>query len=298
MIKDQNPCNLDQIQQWMQTVIMHPDGIVAGMASERARDQIDIDPDQIEKIVRRSHRQTSTERMQIYANAYYARLVECLREEFPALAHTLGEETFDGFAFHYLQEHPSQSYTLAHLGKNFPRYLTETRPEDLETPSSGPTWVDFLIDVATVERLYSEVFDGPGVEGKPILLQEDLAKIPTEVWPEARLVPVPCLQLVALQYPVHDYISAVRHHEEATIPEASPTFLVVTRREYIVRRTAVSRLEYDLLQALVDGESVGAAIERVASAPDGDIETLETDLPQWFQTWASAGYFQAIEYPT
>lgn len=297
MIRNRSSRDLYQIQQWMQAVIMHPDGVPAGMDSERARHQIDVHPDQIEEVIRRSRRQTSIERMQIYGNAYYARLVECLREEFPALAQTLGQETFDGFAFYYLQKYPSQSYTLAKLGRNFPRYLAETRPADTDAPSAGPTWVDFPIDLATLERLYSEIFDGPGIEGKRILPKADLANIPPERWPEARLIPVPCLRLVSLRYPVHDYISAVRHQQEANIPEPSRTYLVVTRREFIVRRSAVSRPEYKLLGALMAGEPVGAAIEHAATAPDVDIDTLEHNLPSWFQTWAAASYFQAIECP-
>ena len=80
------------------------------------------------RIVTRSQSLTSTERLQIYANAYFARLFECLHEEFPALLHALGEETFDAFAFGYLQQYPSRSYTLAELGRNFAAYLAEVRP--------------------------------------------------------------------------------------------------------------------------------------------------------------------------
>ena len=42
---------------------------------------------------------SSVERLAIYANAYYARLLECLGEEFPVLKQTLGDETFEAFAF-------------------------------------------------------------------------------------------------------------------------------------------------------------------------------------------------------
>ena len=76
----------------------------------------------------RSKRRTSVERLEVYANAYYARLLECLRDEFPALLHAVGEEVFDGLAFGYLQAYPSTSYTLSNLSRNFARFLEETRP--------------------------------------------------------------------------------------------------------------------------------------------------------------------------
>lgn len=288
--------DLDQVQRWMQAVIMHPDGVAAGIRSESAQQQIKVHPEQIEEVVCRSRNQTSIERLQVYANAYYARLLECLRGEFPALVHALGQETFDGFAFAYLQTYPSTSYTLGNLGRNFPRFLKETRPADA-ADDERPSWPDFLIDLATVERTYSEVFDGPGIEGEQILQAEDLITVLPEKWPEARLVPVPCLRLLTLTYPVHEYISAVRHNTEAVMPDSSTTHLVVTRRNYVVRRRAVSLVEYDLLAALAGGDAVGLAIERAANAPGVEFEEFATQLQQWFQTWAAAAYFQTIELP-
>src|SRR5688572_16099648 len=100
---------LDQVQRWMQAVIVHPQGVEAGIRAAAAREHIDVAPEAMEQVVGPSRRQTSLERLEIYANAYYARLLECLREEFPALAHAVGEEAFGNFAFGYLQTYPSQS---------------------------------------------------------------------------------------------------------------------------------------------------------------------------------------------
>ncbi len=297
MTRPRQARDLNQLQRWMQAVIMHPDGVAAGICSESAQQHIGVRPERVETVVCRSQNQTSIERLQVYANAYYARLLECLRGEFPALVHALGPETFDGFGLAYLQSYPSTSYTLANLGRNFPRFLAETRPADA-VHELRPSWPDFLIDLATVERTYSEVFDGSGIEDQRILQPEDLAAVSPEQWPEARLTPVPCLRLLTLAYPVHEYISAVRHETETVIPDPSPTHLVVTRREYIVRRRSVSPLEYTLLAALANGETVGSAIERTASAPDADLDSLAIQLQQWFKTWATAAYFQAVALPT
>lgn len=322
--------DLDRIQRWLQSVIMHPDGVVAGINSDDARGQIDVSTDDVEHVIRCSSSQTSLERLNVYANAYYARLLECLRSEFPALAHALGEDLFNGFAFDYLQSYPSQSYTLAKLGENFPRYLRETRPADAEYPG----WPDFLIDLAALERLYSEVFDGPGVEGRPLLSTDDPRAIPPERWPEAVLKPVPCLRLAAFDFPVHEYASAVRKGLPAAersdpaaespesslpIPGPQPTWLVVTRRDFVVRRMPVTRPQYVLLEALVEGEPVGEAIQRAAEAreqesgvrsqpPDHqatspradqptNLETLAADLQRWFRDWSAAGFFESVELP-
>src|SRR5713226_137689 len=108
--------DLGQIQRWMQATIMHPVGVAEGMASTEARRHIDVGPDAAETIVNRSQALSALERLAIYGYAYYARLLECLREEFPVLKHALDEEVFDAFAVGYLQQYPSRSYTLFQLG--------------------------------------------------------------------------------------------------------------------------------------------------------------------------------------
>ena len=287
---------LDQIQRWMQAAVMHPDGVVPGMNSDEARRHIDAGAADAERVVTRSKALTAVERLAVYGSAYYARLLECLRDEFPALAHALGEETFDGFAAAYLQEYPSRSYTLCQLGTNFPRFLVETRPPR-EEGEPEVSWPEFMADLAAFEWTFSEVFDGPGVEGKDILGPARVRAVPAERWPEARLVPVPCLRLLEYRFPVHEYRAAVRAEEKPGLPAPAETRLAVTRRNFTVHVAALSAPEYRLLSALAGGQSVGAAIERAAQAPGADLDHLAANLHQWFQHWATAGYFQAVELP-
>ncbi len=116
------------MQQWFQAVITHPGGVAAGVAAPAAQQLVRLDRGSLEALVRRSRRLSAEERLSIYANAYYARLLECLGDCFPVLRGLLGGEVFDGFAFDYLQAHPSRSYTLTKLAESFPRFLAATRP--------------------------------------------------------------------------------------------------------------------------------------------------------------------------
>ena len=108
--------NLDQLQRWMQTVISWPGGVEAGIDSEAAQSEIPLESSELETIVTASSRQTSLERMGIYANAYYARLLECLSEEYSALVSAMGKTAFGAFSMEYLQEYHPTSYTLCDLG--------------------------------------------------------------------------------------------------------------------------------------------------------------------------------------
>ncbi|HJZ92317.1 MAG TPA: DNA-binding domain-containing protein [Gemmataceae bacterium] len=284
---------LDQIQKWMQAVITHPGDIESGIASAEARAHIDVGPEEVERVVTRSRALAAADRLRVYGNAYFARLLECLREEFAVLAHALGEELFDEFASGYLQAYPSRSYTLNHLGANFPAYLAETSPAGED--DSG--WTTFVIDLATLERIYGEVFDGPGVEGREPLSADALLTVPPARWVDACLVPAAGFRLVKLRSPVHEYITAVRRKEDPPPPTLAETLLAVHRRDYVVRRHRLTRPQFELLGAVMSGAPVGEAIGRAADAAGPDADALFTDLQSWFRTWAAEGLFQAVELP-
>lgn len=281
---------LDQVQRWMLSVISHPDGVVSGIESDDAQREVPVSPEEIEQVITPSRQCTSIERLQVYGNAYYARLIECLQDEFPALRHALGDETFDAFALAYLQDCPPRSYTLSMLGAKFPDFLRETRPLDIPLES---TWPEFLVDLATLERTYSEVFDAPGPEQQPRLRSADLFAIPQEAWPEARLIPAEGLRLLELRFPVHAYATAVRHKESPTIPPPTPTYLAILRQDYVVRRWPLTHPAFQLLGMLCAGQPIGTATE--ACLTDADDEEFSNHLRSWFETWGEAGFFRAVD---
>ena len=76
----------------------------------------------------------------------------------------------------------------------------------------------------------------------------------------------------------------------------SRTFVALSRRDYIVRRHALSPAQHDLLAAILAGRPVGEAIQRAAEADD-NVEALSENLNNWFHQWSAAGFFQSVELP-
>lgn len=285
---------LSQIQRWMQSVITHPAGVTAGIGSDAARGQIDVAPVDIEQVITRSRALDSIGRLQVYSNAYYARLLECLAVEFPTLRHAAGEEAFGAFCVGYLQQCPSTSYTLNQLGARLPEYLAGTRPPR-ETDDDAPDWPDFLIELARLERTYYEVFDGPGEEALPLLDPRELAAGPPDAWPDVRLQTVDSLCLMEFRFPVHAYATAVREGTSPAPPDPRRTWLAINRRDYIVRRRPLSRIQFELLTGLQQGRPLGQAIEGAVQATDTDVDELAERLRDWFELWTAAGYFRSAD---
>jgi hypothetical protein len=283
--------SLDRLQNWFLAAITHPDGVRQGVASAAARRHIDVAEGGAESVLTRSRALPALDRLAVYGYAYFARLLDVLREEYPVLKKTLGDELFDAFAAEYLQKYPPRSYTLFDLGTRFPQFLRETRPTE-ESPDTGPDWPDFLIDLATWELAFNEVFDGPGTEDRAPLDVAGIAAVPSDRLPAARLVPAPCLRVHSLKYPVHAYFAAVRRNEDVPCPEPAETFLAITRQQYVVRHYELSKPAYVLLAALLDGKALGAAIGEVAR--HDNIAELEPRLTAWFSDWAARGFFLDI----
>ncbi len=297
--------SLHSIQQWMQAVIVDPDGVQSGAASIEARKALHSDAVSIDDMILPSNALSSQRRIEVYANAYYARLLECLRDEYPALTALLGEDTINAFGFEYLQQYPSQSYTLADLGQAFPAFLADNRAaatsedgdeESENGQSTDQSWVNLMIDLAVVERTYSEVFSGRGIEKAETLSADAVAAIPPGDVGNICLIPAPCVRLVKLNSRAHEFAIAVRKGTASTgqLPESLPTYLVITRLNYVVRTITVERDEFQLLEHLVSGLPLGEAIGRVAEHSSLGEEQLTQHIAAWFRKWATDRLFSGI----
>ncbi|MDF1824825.1 MAG: DNA-binding domain-containing protein [Verrucomicrobiales bacterium] len=291
--------DLERVQRWMLSVISHPDGIDEGVEAGEARRWLDAGAGKLESVVTRSRQLSASERLAVYGNAYYARLLDCLGEVFPVLLRTLGEETFQGFAFSFLQSYPSRSYTLNELGRHFPAFLRETRPEAGDEEAGK--WAEFPIDLAELEWAIYEVFDGPGLEGVGATEMPDFSAIPQDEWLSLRFRVAPSLRLLKFSWPVNAHYTAVRASSEGIdlpFPVQSSSWLALSRRDFIVRRYPLDEAQYELLQQFSLGSSLGDALEFLLEGELISPETLERELPRWFHEWASERcLFESIGWP-
>ncbi|HEV7670952.1 MAG TPA: DNA-binding domain-containing protein [Thermoanaerobaculia bacterium] len=293
--QEQEPA-LDVVQSWFQAVISHPDGVESGISAEEAQSLIGLGRDELERIVRRSRTLTASERIGIYAHAYYARLLECLGECFPVLRRLLGAELFEPIAFEYLQRYPSKSYTLDRLGDRFAQFLEETRSAEA---GEAPAWPEMLADLARFEHAIARVFDGPGLEGEPPFSVEGLQALGAEGLASARLIPAPSLRLLTFRFPLNDLYTAARQageEDELDFPTPGIEHVTLCRRDFVVRRYPLSPLEHALLDAIVGGATVGEALAVAAEYAPPE-ENLSGLIERSFAAWTAADFFRGVVSP-
>lgn len=282
------PADLPTIQRWMQAVITHPRGVSEGIDSPAAKAWIDLTAHEVEAVVTPSRKRSSLERLNVYGNAYFSRLTQCLESIFPTFSQVVGHETFEQFALAYLQQYPSRSYTLNNLGQQFVPFLETTKP-----PAERQGWEDFLIELAQLEWAIDRVFDGPGYEGQACTDFRDLESLAPDIFWQCRVTLVPCLRLLAFAFPVNTFLTNIRRDASTPMPAVEPTWLALTRRDFIVRRVPLTQFQWQVLQGLGNAQTVGEAIE--AALPYlGDNQSASATLAAAFQKFAAERLFLAI----
>ena len=283
---------LRTVQEWMKAVMTHPGGVTSGLVSDEASRAIPIALLELDQVIKPSSQMTSHDRLQVYQRAYFSRLIECLRVQFPSVHRALGDETFDAMAFGYLVETPSKSYTLATLGHAFPNFLAAMRPP---TEDEAPLdFADFLIDLAKLEWAYGEVFHGSGPEIEVSLSSRELIDLSPDEFANCHLIPHESLRLMEFRFPVHEYATAIRNGSDLCIPDARVVFLVINRREYVVRRFEITREQFILLSSIIQGKTIGDALRALWEASPGKGQQLTQSVREWFQEWSRMLLFRSI----
>lgn len=286
--------DLKAIELWMQTAKAHSSAIKPRAAGSAAHGKIDIPNKEVDRVTTRSKVLTVAEHLSIYNRSNFATFKEYLRAEFPILLHALGDNLFELFTIDYLQYYPSLSHTLNILAEGFHKYLAETHPDIEHRRGPKERWPDFIIDLATMERAFNEVFDGPGVEGQETL-DADKSIETTDRFMETRFLPVVCLKLLAFRYPVNKYFTAVRNNKNPTFPDPAESFLALTRRDYIVCIHELTRVQYEVLSALVAGQTLSQVVTLVDKASDRSHQSLISMVFAWINDWAEKGFFAGIK---
>jgi hypothetical protein len=227
-------------------------------------------------------------RLEIYRHAYHARLIECLVDDYPAVAATLGEAAFEDLCRKYIALYPSTGPNLNAFGA---RMAQLCRSEAAEQPEIGA----FVADLAALEWAIVEVIHEGSTDP---LTMTSLAAIPVERWADARLVATPAFRLLRSAYPVNAYFQAFREGQGPAVPAPETSAVAVYRSGPTIWRMNLSEAGFDLLHALTTGRSLGASLEEASTAFSGVDEAVAAGrVSAWFRDWVASGLFSAVELP-
>jgi hypothetical protein len=142
------------------------------------------------------------ERMDLYAGAYRARLVDSLGVDFPGLWTMLGDEQFYQLCLDYIRRHPSSYPSIRWFGNRLPEFLRQNAPYN-EYPQ--------VAEMAAFEWAQGLVFDARDAAAVSL---ETLAEVSPQEWADMCLEFVPAMQRLDLSWNIPLLWSAIDRKED------------------------------------------------------------------------------------
>lgn len=236
------------------------------------------------RTVRGNARESAETMFGVYRNAYWARLVEALGNDFPGLKALMGDEAFDRMARAYVAKHPSQHPSIRWAGRHLGEFLAT------EAPYRAEPWI---ADMARFDWALAFAFDAADA---PAAGLADLAGVPPEFWGSIRLAFHPTLDAFRISTPVDEARPQLLDNADIRLDRAArcARAIMAWRIEHDVKFRAIDLLEFAALQAMTGGATFGDLCELVAQ--EADPETAPLRAAQILQGWLEWGIVAMVEH--
>ena len=271
---------LDATQRRLWDLLTAPEGVAAAL-----REAGDPDGRSLAGFVASDARLDATSRLEVYANAYFARLHAVLCDDYGALAAAVGADWMNDVVTAYLLACPPRRPSIRHAGEHLADFLA-AHPAALPFRARFP----WCADLARLEHALGDAFDAADI---PLRSRESLAALAPEAWPALHLPLAPSVRVLRLDWPV---LALREAYERDETPAAPPTFpapgsALVWRRDELVRFRPLDALEAELLERAAAGDTFEQLCEAAAR------EVGESDAParaaQLLAGWIDAGLIAA-----
>jgi hypothetical protein len=305
-LTERGASELKRTQDLFWALITAPEGVRSslddlrrrGVASDASLDDVFVGDDRL----------SAVDRVDIYANMYFYRLLDCLREDFPRVEAVVGGQRFHNLVTDYLLRHPSRHPSLRYLGASMPEFIRSHA-----VASEFP----YVADLARLEWGRVEAFDAPDVT--PVT-REDLARLPQDRAGEVRMRLVPALGLYRFDYDVykiwrdlkepgatddgapgtegnaaldgHDHCQPARGPRKV---KRTRTTVRIWRSDLIVYHKRIGEDEAHCLDLIAEGESLGRVCQLLAAG--GSPERATARVGQVLQGWIDDGLIADLTLP-
>jgi hypothetical protein len=245
------PVPLADLQAILYDLITAPEGATARWA------EIGRGPSELEAIVKPGSRLSALERVEIYADMYFYRIRDVLRDEYKRVVAILGDDSFHNLVTDYLiacrPSHPS----LREAGARLPAFLAE-HPLAERHPAAH--------DLAVLERLHLDLYDGPDIE---VLTLDEVRALPPAAISTLHLQAIPGHAVVTSRFTLSASWRALGAGQTLEPIDQLPETLLVWRQGLEVNHRPVDVDEGPLLSMVGAGARLDQLCQRLVDiAPE------------------------------
>lgn len=205
---------LKDLQLLLYRLITAPSGVAEGLGAERA-----LPAGGLAALVHGDRRLSAEARVDVYADMYFYRLLEVLKEDYPATLAVLGETNFHNLITGYLIAHRPSEPSVLGAGKFLPEFLRQ-HPLRAEFP--------FVADLALLERAILDVFCAADA---PILEASEMKAVPPTRWGVAKIRRIPASAILRAHWRAAQVLRAVEEQRDWRPPEHERNQILVWRKD-------------------------------------------------------------------
>jgi hypothetical protein len=196
------------------------------------------------------------ERVDIYANAFFFRLLDCFAEDYSATLAVVGIDEFTAIVKEYLLVYPPTEPSIF--------YADYYLPDFLAAHWSAESW-PFIANLARLERAILDSFIA--ADASPFGV-DSLRALPSNEWPGLALQIHPAVAIVHGEWRVAAILRAIEDGQEWQIPAHEQTTTLVWRQNSQVYYRDLELAERQALAALSESTSFSSICETLAAVTE------------------------------
>ncbi len=231
-------------------------------------------------------RETKTNLLGIYRDAYVLRLIDVIGNDHEHLRRYLGEEQFEGMARAYIASCPSHHPNARWFAHRLPEFLQTTEPYARQP---------VLAELAALERALNDAFDGPDA---PVLDMADLAAIPPSDWAQLSFVRHPTASRLEVSSNASAIWAALKVDEEppAATLSNNTIHLLIWRHDTTSMFRELKEEEAMMWDEASKGRRFADLCEMLATFDDP--ASAPVRAAGYLKTWLDAGVLSEVMRPS
>jgi hypothetical protein len=237
---------------------------------------------QAEHLIISTKKVNAQQRLAIYSDAYQARLLEALEDNFPVLKDYMGEDEFYALGCEYIHCYPSTFRSIRWFGDQLAIFLRE------HSQYLGSPW---LSDFASVEWALSQVFDAADSD---VFTIEDMNAISPDAWVNMTIHFHPSVHRILLSWNIFEIRQALLQDKTPKDPiqNPSPMSWLLWRKDFDTQYCSLIEDEAWAMEAISQGAPFSEMCEGLSQWMNEEDTVIRA--VSLLKSWITAGIIQRI----